>query len=53
MFGDGGIDVGRRCARPHDIAHQLVGLPDAQPGLPHEGDFTIRFEIEHRVLSPS
>ena len=36
-----------------NVADQLMGLPDAEAGLSHQADFTIRFQIQHRSNSPS
>ena len=30
-----------------DLAHELMRLPDADAGLAHQADFTIRFELNH------
>ena len=34
------------------VAHELVRLPDAEAGLSHQANFTIRFQIQHRSRTP-
>ena len=46
------MSAGGRAGADH-VAHQLMGLPDAEAGLSHQADFTIRFQIQHRTNSPS
>jgi hypothetical protein len=47
VLADYGVDLRRGYARRHDLAHQLMRLPDTDAGLSHQGDFTIRFKLNH------
>ena len=47
VLGDDCINLGRCHPGRHDLAHELMRLPDTDAGLAHQGDFTFRFELDH------
>jgi hypothetical protein len=47
VLGDNRVDLSGGDARRDNWANQLVGLPDTDAGLPHEGNFTFRFKLNH------
>ena len=50
VFGDDCIDLSRGHSRGHDLAHELMRLPDTDAGLTHEGDFAFGFKLNHGEL---
>lgn len=53
MFGNDCVNLGGCYPRRNNLSHKLVGLPNADTRLPHERDFTFRFELDHGIKPPN
>lgn len=50
VVGDYCIDLGGGHSWGHNLAHELMRLPDTNAGLTHEGDFAFGFKLNHGEL---